>query len=100
MLLAMAALLLALGGYAVLCAVKPFARCRRCQATGETTALREAPRPAPAAEATSTTCASAAAPTTPGGAPEARRRHPPTSSGPWPNTTPYHWTTARCPCAR
>jgi hypothetical protein len=37
MLLAMAALLLALVGYAVLCTAKPFARCRRCQATGETT---------------------------------------------------------------
>lgn len=37
--LAMAALLLWLGGYAVLCAVKPFARCRRCQGVGEMTRL-------------------------------------------------------------
>ncbi|GAA2441442.1 hypothetical protein [Streptomyces glaucus] len=29
-----AALLLCLGGYAVLCAVKPFAACRRCTGTG------------------------------------------------------------------
>jgi DnaJ-class molecular chaperone len=35
--LAMAALLLWLGSYAVLCAVQPFARCRRCQGAGEIT---------------------------------------------------------------
>jgi len=33
--LAMAALLAWLGGYAVLCAVKPFAPCRRCAGRGE-----------------------------------------------------------------
>lgn len=35
MLIAMAAALLTLGGYAVLCAVKPFADCRRCRGAGE-----------------------------------------------------------------
>lgn len=35
MLIAMAALVAALGGYAVLCAVKPFAPCRRCRGMGE-----------------------------------------------------------------
>ncbi|MGW4434704.1 hypothetical protein ACWELO_02795 [Streptomyces sp. NPDC004596] len=30
----MAAALLALGGYALLCAVKPFAPCRRCRGLG------------------------------------------------------------------
>jgi DnaJ-class molecular chaperone len=35
MLVAMAALLLWLGGYAVLCAVRPFAPCRRCHGAGE-----------------------------------------------------------------
>lgn len=34
MLIAMAALVLGAGGYAVLCAVKPFAPCRRCHGTG------------------------------------------------------------------
>ncbi len=35
--LAMAAALIAwLGGYAVLCAVKPFGLCRRCKGAGET----------------------------------------------------------------
>lgn len=33
--LAMAALILWLGGYAVLCAVKPFAPCRKCHGTAE-----------------------------------------------------------------
>ncbi|MER5600543.1 hypothetical protein [Streptomyces sp. NPDC002265] len=33
----MAALMLWLGGYAVACAVRPFAPCRRCRGTGETT---------------------------------------------------------------
>lgn len=33
-LVAMAVLLLWLGGYAVLCAVRPFGDCRRCKATG------------------------------------------------------------------
>ncbi|WP_233226816.1 hypothetical protein [Streptomyces sp. I4(2020)] len=31
----MAALILWVGGYAVLCAVKPFAPCRRCRGLGE-----------------------------------------------------------------
>lgn len=35
MLFAMAALLLGLGGYSVLCAVRPFGDCRRCRGTGE-----------------------------------------------------------------
>ncbi|MFK0154636.1 hypothetical protein ACIQVK_21495 [Streptomyces sp. NPDC090493] len=35
MLVAMAALLLWVGGYAVLCAVRPFGPCRRCKAAGE-----------------------------------------------------------------
>ncbi|MFC8408536.1 hypothetical protein ACFUG9_33975 [Streptomyces griseoincarnatus] len=35
MLIAMAALILWAGGYAVLCAVKPFAPCRRCRGLGE-----------------------------------------------------------------
>lgn len=35
MLIAMAALILGAGGYAVLCAVKPFAPCRKCAGTGE-----------------------------------------------------------------
>lgn len=35
MLIASAALLAALGCYAVLCAVKPFAPCRRCRGLGE-----------------------------------------------------------------
>lgn len=39
MLIAMAALLAYLGGYAVLCAVQPFAPCRKCRGTGETTLL-------------------------------------------------------------
>jgi Zn finger protein HypA/HybF involved in hydrogenase expression len=34
MLIAMAALVLGAGGYAVLCAVKPFAPCRRCSGAG------------------------------------------------------------------
>jgi len=34
MLIAMAALILGAGGYAVLCAVKPFAPCRRCSGAG------------------------------------------------------------------
>lgn len=33
--LAMAAIILWLGGYAVLCAVRPFAPCRRCGGQGE-----------------------------------------------------------------
>ena len=33
--LAMAALILWLGGYAVLCAVKPFAPCRKCGGIGQ-----------------------------------------------------------------
>lgn len=33
--LAIAALTLYLGGYAVLCAVRPFAPCRRCRGLGE-----------------------------------------------------------------
>lgn len=37
MILAMAGLLLALGCYAVVCAVKPFGPCRRCHGSGETT---------------------------------------------------------------
>lgn len=36
MLTASAALIAAIGCYAVLCAVKPFAACRRCRGTGET----------------------------------------------------------------
>ncbi|MEU6826920.1 hypothetical protein ABZ921_40475 [Streptomyces atriruber] len=36
MLIAMAAAVIWLGGYAVLCAVKPFGTCRRCKGTGET----------------------------------------------------------------
>jgi len=40
--LAMAALLiLCLGGYAVLCAVKPFAPCRKCAGTGKTERFRK-----------------------------------------------------------
>jgi hypothetical protein len=35
MLVAMAALLLWLGGYCVLCTVRPFAPCRRCRGAGE-----------------------------------------------------------------
>ena len=35
MLIAMAGLIAWLGGYAVLCAVKPFGPCRKCTATGE-----------------------------------------------------------------
>ena len=35
MLVAMAAAVLWLGGYAVLCAVRPFAPCRRCGGLGE-----------------------------------------------------------------
>ncbi|MFZ4152824.1 hypothetical protein [Streptomyces pseudogriseolus] len=35
MLVAMAALVLWAGGYAVLCAVKPFAPCRRCRGLGK-----------------------------------------------------------------
>lgn len=35
MLIAMAAALLALVGYALLCAVRPFAPCRRCRGVGE-----------------------------------------------------------------
>lgn len=35
--LAMIALILWLGGYAVLCAVKPFAPCRRCGGLGQIT---------------------------------------------------------------
>lgn len=41
MLVAMAAALLWLGGYAVLCAVKPFAPCRRCRGTGEVERFRK-----------------------------------------------------------
>ncbi|TXJ73292.1 hypothetical protein E2C11_29570 [Streptomyces lavendulae] len=36
MLVTMATVLLGFGGYAVLCAVKPFGPCRRCRGTGET----------------------------------------------------------------
>ncbi|MFJ9374417.1 hypothetical protein [Streptomyces sp. NPDC101455] len=46
MLLAMAALLFTLGAYAVLCVAKPFAPCRRCHATGQTTRLGK-PRTCP-----------------------------------------------------
>lgn len=35
MLIAMAALVLWAGGYAILCAVKPFAACRRCRGLGK-----------------------------------------------------------------
>ncbi|NEC92184.1 hypothetical protein [Streptomyces sp. SID12501] len=35
MLVAMAAAVLWLGGYAALCAVKPFSPCRKCAGTGE-----------------------------------------------------------------
>lgn len=35
--IAMAALLLGLGSYAVLCAVRPFAPCRKCRGLGEIT---------------------------------------------------------------
>lgn len=42
MLVAMAALLLGLGGYAVLCAVKPFAPCRRCRGAGEIERFKKA----------------------------------------------------------
>lgn len=35
MLVAMATLILWAGGYAVLCAVKPFAPCRRCRGLGK-----------------------------------------------------------------
>lgn len=39
--LAMAALILWLGGYAVLCAVRPFGQCRRCDGTGEIERFRK-----------------------------------------------------------
>lgn len=39
--LAMAALVLWLGSYAVLCAVKPFAPCRRCAGAGEIERFRK-----------------------------------------------------------
>ncbi|MFH9977928.1 hypothetical protein ACH4ND_01445 [Streptomyces sp. NPDC017179] len=41
MLVAMAALLLWAGGYAVLCAVKPFAPCRRCRGLGQIERFRK-----------------------------------------------------------
>lgn len=41
MLLAMTALVLWAGGYAVLCAVKPFAPCRRCGGLGAVEQLRK-----------------------------------------------------------
>ncbi|MEU9151628.1 hypothetical protein AB0D59_13960 [Streptomyces sp. NPDC048417] len=41
MALASCALLLTLAGYAVLCAVKPFAPCRKCSATGVRQARRK-----------------------------------------------------------
>ena len=46
MLIAMAGLVLWLGGYAVLCAVKPFAPCRRCGGAGEIERFRKT-RPCP-----------------------------------------------------
>lgn len=39
--LAMAALVLWAGGYAVLCAVKPFAPCRKCAGTGKIERFRK-----------------------------------------------------------
>jgi DnaJ-class molecular chaperone len=42
MLVAMASLLLGLISYALLCAVKPFAPCRRCAGTGEIERFRKA----------------------------------------------------------
>ncbi|MFF1297947.1 MULTISPECIES: hypothetical protein [unclassified Streptomyces] len=39
--LAMAALIAWLGGYAMLCAVKPFGQCRRCDGTGEIERFRK-----------------------------------------------------------
>jgi Zn finger protein HypA/HybF involved in hydrogenase expression len=45
-LIAMATLVAALGGYAVLCAVKPFGPCRRCRGAGEIERFRKA-RPCP-----------------------------------------------------
>ncbi len=76
MLLAMAALILWLGGYAVLCAVRPFAPCRKCGGVGEIERFGK-PKMC-AASATSCGCASAAACTTPGAAPamQAPARHP------------------------
>lgn len=41
MLTACAVLLLALGCYAVLCAVKPFTPCRKCRGTGEVERFRK-----------------------------------------------------------
>jgi Zn finger protein HypA/HybF involved in hydrogenase expression len=41
MLVAMAGAVLWLGGYAVLCAVKPFAPCRKCAGTGEVERFRK-----------------------------------------------------------
>lgn len=41
MFLAMAGLLLALGCYAVMCAVRPFAPCRRCRGTGAVERFRK-----------------------------------------------------------
>lgn len=41
MLVAMAAVVLWLGGYAVLCAARPFAPCRKCDGTGETGRFRK-----------------------------------------------------------
>lgn len=41
MLVAMAAAVLWLGGYAVLCAARPFAPCRKCVGTGEVERFRK-----------------------------------------------------------
>lgn len=41
MLVAMAAAVLWLGGYAVLCAARPFAACRKCDGTGEVERFRK-----------------------------------------------------------
>ena len=41
MLIAMAAAVLWLGGYAVLCAARPFAPCRKCAGTGEVERFRK-----------------------------------------------------------
>jgi hypothetical protein len=42
--LAMAVLVLWLGGYAVLCAARPFAPCRRCRGVGEIERFRKVRR--------------------------------------------------------
>lgn len=65
MLVAMATVLLGFGGYAVLCAVKPFGPCRRCRGTGRSNGLGSRGR-AHAATDGATASVPVDAPTTPG----------------------------------